>query len=317
MHDFGSVILAVIPVFAIVLAGVAMRRAGWLTAGADQSLLTLTINLLVPALIVDSILQNQALKVIGTVMLAPFIGFTTVALGVGLALWVGPFSGLKDLKAIRTFALCIGVYNYAYVCLPLAKSLFPGASDTIGVLFAHNLGTEVAMWIFGLLLLQATPGGIQWKKVLNAPVVTIAVVVPLNYFGADQWIPSPVLSTAKMLGQCAIPLGLILIGATVADYLKEFRTTTGWRVIIVSCILRLGILPALFLLIARYLPCSVELKRVIVMQSGMASAIFPIIMAKHYGGSPSTAVRIVIGTAVASLLTMPLWVRLGMKFAGI
>jgi predicted permease len=236
---------------------------------------------------------------------------------VGLALAVRRLSGLTEPKSVGTFALCIGVYNYAYVCLPLAVSLFPGATDTIGVLFAHNLGTEIAMWIFGLLLLHAAPGKSQWKQVLNAPVATILIAVPLNYFGAEQWIPGPVLATAKMLGQCALPLGLILVGATAADYLREFRATPGWRLILVSCLLRLGLLPALFLCIAKFLPCTVELKRVIIMQSGMAAAIFPIIMCKHYGGSPSVAVRIVIGTSIVSFLTMPLWVRLGMRFAGI
>jgi len=76
--------------------------------------------------------------------------------------------------------------------------------------------------------------------------------------------------------------------------------------VFVSCALRLGILPVLFLLLAKYLPCSLELKRVITIQAAMAAAVFPIVMAKHYGGDPATALRVVLGTSLVGLVTIPL-----------
>jgi predicted permease len=103
----------------------------------------------------------------------------------------------------------------------------------------------------------------------------------------------------------------------VADHLEGFHSAHGWRVIGVASLLRLGLLPMGFLLLAKYLPASVELKRVIVLEAAMPSAVFPIVMAKHYGGDPPTAVRIVVGTSVIGLLTIPLWIRFGMKFAGL
>ena len=78
----------------------------------------------------------------------------------------------------------------------------------------------------------------------------------------------------------------------------------------------LGILPVLFLTMARFGPFSIELKRVILLQAAMPSAVFPIIMARHYGGDTSTALRVVIATSVVSLVTIPLWIRSGMTFLG-
>ncbi|MCX6904935.1 MAG: AEC family transporter, partial [Verrucomicrobia bacterium] len=134
------------------------------------------------------------------------------------------------------------------------------------------------------------------------------------------------LTAAHVLGQCAFPMGLLLIGAVVSDEFKEFRQrgagpqsaqSAGWRVIIGSCLLRLGVLPMLFLLLARYLPCSAELKSVIVLQAAMPAAVFPIVISKHYGGDINTALRVVLGTSVAGLLTIPLWIRFGMHFVGL
>jgi predicted permease len=71
------------------------------------------------------------------------------------------------------------------------------------------------------------------------------------------------------------------------------------------------------LLLAKCLPASVELKRVIVLEAAMPAAVFPIVMARHYAGDPATAMRVVIGTSVVGLVTIPLWIRFGMHFVGL
>jgi hypothetical protein len=103
----------------------------------------------------------------------------------------------------------------------------------------------------------------------------------------------------------------------MADHLHEFHSASGWRVIGAAVFLRIGVLPVLFLLVAKFLPASIELKRVIVLEAAMPAAVFPIVMARHYQGDPATAMRVVIGTSVVGLLTIPLWIRVGMKFVGL
>jgi len=51
---------------------------------------------------------------------------------------------------------------------------------------------------------------------------------------------------------------------------------------------------------------TVELKRVLVVQAAMPSAVFTIVVARHYGGHAPTAVQVVLATTVASLLSAPL-----------
>jgi predicted permease len=85
----------------------------------------------------------------------------------------------------------------------------------------------------------------------------------------------------------------------------------------VSVLVRLVVMPVLFLLLAKYLPCSVELKRVIVIEGAMSAAVLPVALAKHYGGDPRTALQVVLGTSLAGLITIPMWIQLGEKFAGL
>ena len=49
----------------------------------------------------------------------------------------------------------------------------------------------------------------------------------------------------------------------------------------------------------------------------MPAAVVPIVMARHYGGDPALALRIVLSTSVVSLVTTPLWIRFGLKFVGV
>ncbi len=234
---------------------------------------------------------------------------------------------LRDPRQRRTFALCNGLYNYGYVPLPLAVAMFD--DRTVGVLFVHNLGVEVSVWTLGILVVSGGLSAGWWRRLLNPPILAIAAALVIN--GLLSWwrasgaaLPGGAVAGSAsvfagfvgqmlaMLGACAIPVALLLIGATVADYFREAQLVSGGRVIAASSLLRLGVLPVLFLTLAYVVPGSVELKRVMALEAAMPAAVFPIVLARHYHGDVPTAVRVVIGTSLLSLLTMPLWLSAGL-----
>lgn len=312
LNTFHSVLNAVLPIFAIAAVGALMRQINWLTSEADTSLLRVTVNLLVPCLIFDSILGNRAFEERANIFVPPVIGFFTVAIGLPLAFALVRFTGLTEERARRTFVFSTSVYNYGYVPLPLALSLFD--KETAAVLFVHNVGVELALWGFGLVLLSGATFRESWRKLINPPLIIIICTLLLNFTIGRERVPQFIITTAHMFGACAIPFGVLLLGAILADNAHEFRAARGMRVAVTSCLARLGILPVFFLVLARYLPCSIELKRVIVLQSAMAAAVFPVVMSKHYGGDPPTALRVVLSTSLVGLVTMPLWLRAGMQW---
>jgi predicted permease len=312
MNEFLTVLNAVIPVVLIGLSGFLMRRLAWLSEEADASLMRITINVLTPCLVFDAILGNRAFRQPSNVFLAPLVGFGTVALGLLVASLVRRWVPARTEATRRTFIFAVGVYNYGYVPLPLAWMLFD--RETAAVLFVHNVGVEIALWLFGLMLLTGAGIRSSWRSFLTPPLLAIVATVALNAFIQPEWVPGAVRNATHLLGQCAIPLGIVLIGATMADHMHEFTRTQGGRVMVLACLVRLGVLPVLFLLLAQALPATVELKRVMLLQAAMPAAVFPIVMAKHYGGDPATALRVVLATSIAGLVTIPLWIRFGMHF---
>jgi malate permease and related proteins len=81
--------------------------------------------------------------------------------------------------------------------------------------------------------------------------------------------------------------------------------------------LRLGVLPIIVIAMAKFLPCPIELKRVLIVQAAMPTAMMPIIIARLYGGHPRTAVQIVLGTTALGILVIPLWLRAGLEWMGV
>jgi predicted permease len=312
--SLSDVLSAVLPVFCLAVVGVWLRRVRWLTEEADTPLLRLVVNVLTPCLIFDKVLGNQALQRPENLLMPPLVGFGGIVLGIGLCWVVRGRVGLRTEAEQRTFALVSGLQNYGYVPFPLVLVLFAGHPDTPGVLFVHNLGVDIAMWTLGLMTLGHATGPGEWRKLVNAPLVAILLSLLLNALGAGRWIPRPLTITASMLGACAFPLGIMMAGAMVADQVRQLHPSRAAGAIAWSALFRLGVIPAVMLGLARVLPCSVELKRVLVVQAAMPAGVFPIVLSRLYGGDPATAVRIVAGTTLLSLVTIPLWIRWGLSW---
>ena len=301
-----SIVLAV---FGCIGIGFAARRANWLTHQADKSLIDVVVSILMPALILDRTLGNPLLLQPANVILPPLVGFATVVGGFAIALLLGKTlaraTHLTNPSHLRTFALCVGLYNYSYVPLPLAEQFF--GPDTVAVLFVHNLGVEIALWTAGLLLISGHLGRQWYRHLLNGPTLAIAAAIFLNFSHLHAYVPSFLTQIFHLLGPAAIPLALLLVGATVADELHGAQVAQGLPTMTLAVVLRILLLPILFLLLAWLLPASLELKRVIALQAAMPAAVFPIILARHYGGHPQTAIRVVLATALLSFVTTPLW----------
>ncbi|MFA7343141.1 MAG: AEC family transporter [Terrimicrobiaceae bacterium] len=312
MHETLRLLQIVLPVFLVIGAGYAMRRTRILTEEADQSLLGVLIKLFVPCLALDVIIGNEALMRPTNLVLPPLVGFASVALGLGVSLLAARIF-LKDLRTRRTFACTAGLQNYGYIPLPLCQALF--GREVVGVLFAFNLGVEVAMWTIAVATISGHQAGKRWwAPLLNPPILAVVGGIALNFLWAGRWVPSSVSTAWHMLGLCAVPLGLLLTGAVLADHATPHVLRRGWTTVMLGVGIRLCVLPVLLLLVALAIPADPALHAVLVVQAAMPSAVFPIVLAKIHDGDMPTALRVVLGTSLVGLVTIPLWLSFGLRF---
>ena len=314
MPTYLELLLLVLPVFALIGVGVVVRRVHWIEGEAETSLIRLTVNLCYPCLIFESVANNAALHSPGNLLLPPLFGFGITWIAIRFALLVAHAIGLHVGTGLRTFGLTVGIANYGYLPLPIMAAIWGAESQ--GVLLVHNVGVEIALWTVGVLVLSGQSLREGWRKLVSPVVITLVVAVAFNLLRLTPHLPGVVTHTVHALAVCAIPLGLIMSGVNLAQYLHNPRELFDPKIAFAAIAVRLGVLPIAIIILAKFLPCPIELKRVLVVQAAMPTAIFPIILAKLYGGHPRTAVQIVLGTTALGILVIPLWLRAGIEWAG-
>lgn len=315
MTTYGQLFLILLPVFAMIALGVALRHWSWISEAGEDSLFNLVFKVTFPCLIFESVAGNHALRDPGNLLLPPLLGFSLTLVSMGVGWYVAKALGLTIGHGRRTFALAVGLANYGYLPIPIMDAMF--GTESRAVLLVHNAGVEAALWTGGILVVTGLSPLAGWRKLLNVPALSLVVALGCNLTGAAVLVPAVVMSLVHTLGLCAIPLGLLMTGVSIQPHLDDPKQLVNMRVTLMAWLVRLVVLPWLFLLVALWLPCSVELKRVLVVQAAMPSAVIPIIIARVYGGQPLIAVQIILGTTALALFTIPFWIKFGLVFVGL
>ncbi len=322
--SFSTVLQAVLPIYLLALLGMFLRRTGALTPQTDAGLFRVIVHCLFPCLILDKTLSNELVRQPSVVLSGIGVGFGMVVTGFFVAWLVGRLIGLENGSGRRTFTLTAGLQNYGFTAIPLLMTLFVG-DRTLGVLFVHGLGVELALWGVGIVVLTGGVTRDSLRFLLNGPIVAVVVGLLLAYTGGWKLFEpgaggGPLLGqivrqVIGWLGAAAFPVALVLIGAPMLDFAKaeRFSVKVGIGGILVRCV----VMPVLMLWAASFLPLVLELKQVLLVQAAMPSAVSPVILARQYGGRPAVAFQVIVATSVAALVTMPLIVTLGMTFLGL
>lgn len=313
MLDYAGILAVTLPVYLMMGTGALLRKTGVLPAEADKGLMKLSVAVLTPALIIERVAGNPAVMQPLPVLMAAGLGFALVVLGISLSYGLAPLIGLRVHEGRRTFGVSCGLQNYGFVAIPIVTALFPD-KGTLGVLFTFTLGIELACWTACVGMLTGFDKA-PLKLALNPPVITILSSLLLNFTGLHGYIPQVAHNTLGMLGGCAVPLAVLLIGASIADIWGQERM--NWKIAVMSPVLRLGVIPLAFLAAAVFLPLTNELKRILIVQAAMPSAVFNIVIARLYGGHPATAVQCVLATTLVSCVTTPFVIAWALKWIGV
>jgi len=314
MQESLLVLQAAFPIYIIVVLGAVLRRTNVLTPEMDKGIMTMTVQLLMPCLILDKMLGAEILRDAGVVMSAASVGFVIIVVGMMLGYGAARLMGLEMGGGRRTFAVSSGLQNYGYIALPLILYVFPDDNNVLAVLFTHNLGVELALWTVGLMLISGNFKP-SWRAFLKGPIIAVVLGIFLVQTRLDQHVPSMLGRVFGMLGECAVPVALLLVGTTLYDLAKKMKF--DWKISTGGILVRLVIIPFFILSLAKFLPVATELKQVLVIQAAMPAGMFPILMSRHYGGRTDVAIQVVIATTIASLLTMPLVIAFGLYWVGL
>lgn len=312
MADLLGIVSAVLPPFFLMIIGGWSRRQNWLPFQKDASMSRFIVCVLYPCFIVYQVLNSQTNVTFTESWISAAFGFVAIAIGFLIAKIAGKILGLST-EENRAFSFCSGIFNYGFFAIPVASMIF--GQELIVKIILFNLGVEVAIWTVGILVL--TSSKFDPVKLFNPPAISVFVALGLKSMGGVEALPVPIWEVIAMIGQCSIPLGLMVIGAGFFDLFKDYKISDGMKIEFGAVLARNFLVPSLFVLYAAWgwIPHGMEyLKQILVIQAAMPAGVFALLVVNSYGERSDTGLRTIMATMLACLFTMPLWVFLGTNY---
>jgi len=297
-------LLRVLPVFVVILVGLAGKRLGLLPPEFEAPANRLAYYLAVPCLIFLKVSDAPFRQVFRPDWIAAALAATVLcwALSLALSRVLGLEGGTR-----ATFAQAAIHSNLGYIGLAVAYyGLGDRGLQVAGVFAAffmllNNALSVVALGRYG----NASPS--RWalvRRVAFQPVI-LASLAGLLWSWFQLPLPALAGETLKILGTMGLPLALLLIGAGLS--LETLRHPLPVGAVTVIKNLGLPALGALFLTLAG--ARGLERAAAVVLL-GSPSATLTLVMAREMGGDTGLAAATVTASTLASAVTLTLCLAL-------
>ncbi|HRZ86955.1 MAG TPA: AEC family transporter [bacterium] len=304
---FLNVISRLTVVIALIGVGFVLDKRRIVSREALQSLGTIVINVMMPALIFSAMMTQMNRESIMAGWALPLLGAMTFGMGAVVGWALSKAMRISDHEKKNTVIYLLTINNYGYLTLPVAYMLF--GERGIALLFLHNLGCHLVFWTYGVWLLSGGKFSLEsLRPLVNFPLITLLVSIALPLAGAQRYVPQLVVEICDILGKGAIPLIMLVIGSTLAEI--EFRRDFFNAELAWITVCRLLVVPVIVMLVLAVLPISALYRNIACVVAVMPAASITPLFTKTYGGDTSLAVKCVFITTLASAATMPVLLSL-------
>jgi predicted permease len=305
-----EIITTLMPLFILIALGWFARRYGFLPSGFLGPANRLVFYLAVPALIFRAISKSdftaQFQFQVLTATLVPILAVFSLAWGIGCLRWIPrPRTG--------PFIQCSIHGNLGYFALPVSHYLlgdegFIVASILAGfVMILQNLSAVWALQAWGNQSGSKKVGLTAFRGIITNPVILSALggiffsLLPIT-------LPGFVDRTLEMLSNFALPMALLIIGASLS-----FQIQRSWIMpVLAANALKLIILPALGFLMFRAfsLDSSQYGPSLIILATPTATVTY--VMAREMTGNGDFAASAISTSTILCVLTFTLWLHLAL-----
>jgi predicted permease len=304
---FSGTLVGILDVFLVILVAGLLVRRNVLTQAHITALSTATVMVFLPCLIFSNVTANLDPKAFPAWWVIPL---SAVAMaGVGLVLGVMAFA--RELPAKRNLLPLASMQNAGYLVLPVGLALFPDRFDTFAMYcFLFILGFNPVLWSVGAFLTAGSGGnGRGWRALLTPPFAANLLALGFVYTGVSRHLPAPVVRGVGLLGQAAVPVATVVLGAVLGTVSIRLRPYLADAVRVMG--IKLVLLPALTIAVLLALDVGAShpfLAQFFVIESAAAPAAGLILQVRSFGGDEQKIGSLMLASYAACTVTLPLWV---------
>lgn len=306
--DLSAIAAALVPTALLITFGAVLRRNGGFGEPFWVGVESLTYNFLLPSLFIVTLANSDFGSVqIGTMALV--LAGTTL-LGAALTTALRRVATSDGPAFTSVFQGAVRFNNY--VGLVIASTLFGQQGVALAALANAVLVPIVNVMSTFVLAkhghVEIRGLGVARAIATNPLVVACVIGLTLNLVRLPLGV---VGSTMSILGQAALPIGLLCVGSG----LRRPEGVGHVRPIAVSTVLRLAVMPAMALALVHLLGLRGEAAVVSLVFLSLPTASSAYVLARRLGGDAPLMASITAAQTGIALVTVPLWMLLGQAVA--
>ncbi len=296
-----DVVLAILPVFALIFLGTGLKAAGFLPPAFWEGAERLTYFLLFPALLLTTLAKAE----FGDLEVLPMAAAIAAAVLLMAASLLAAKPWLTMGGAAFTSLFQGSIRFNTYIGLAAASGVLGAAGlagAAVAVALLVPLGNLLSVAALAWLAAESRPrlAEILRQLALNPLILASLLGIAINLGGfALPPVVDPILT---VLGRGALPLGLLAVGAGL-DFAAARR---GGRTLAMACLLKLAVLPALTALGCWIIGATGAAAAVAVLFNGLPTAPSAYILARRMGGEAKLMASIITAQVALSALTLPI-----------
>lgn len=292
---------SIIPVFAIILLGVAIRRFGWMPADFFPSIEKFSYNIAFPAMLFAGTARLSFHgSQVGELALATLLPtFLIVALTLGSLLLWPALPG-----ASRSSVMQGAMRPNTYFGLAVAGLFFEAKTASLVMLsLALCLPVVNALSVIALAWWSGNKPnlGTVGKTLARNPIIQATLAGVLVSLAGVQ-LPAAAMNTLDILGKSATALGLLCVGGGLVFSLEGARPGA----LTLTSVLKLLVMPLLAAQICLVFAVSPEVALAACFYCALPTAPNAYIMAKQLGGDTRLMASLITLQTLLALVTVPL-----------
>lgn len=302
-ETFKATLSPMLVLFFCIIIGFILNKKKITPDNTAKVLSKLETNILLPAGVINGIAKNCTVKGLSENYISLVYSIIPLAVAVCIAIILSRFfSKDANKRNIYKYALTFGNFGFvgqAIVPVILGEDMYFGY-----LLYIMPLYAIVYTWGNALLIPHGKGKREILKSIINPVCISFVIGAFLGLTGLWNYTPKAVQTTVGNLSACMGPISMILTGFVIGDFdiIKLLKNTKVY----VATLLRLVVLPAVFVFIIWLLGASKENMILCLFAFGVPLGLNTIVYPAAYGGDAKTGASMAMISHTLCVITIPL-----------
>ena len=295
---FTLILGQVLKMLVILVVGFIIFRIRLIDHAGNAALSNLLLLVVNPMMIFQSFMIGYTGRRMRDFLISALLAVIAHLIAIGLATLL---ARKKDNQSCGIERICMVFSNCGFMGIPLINAVL--GKEGVLYLTPYIVVFTVFLWTYGLVRMTGECSPALIRKGLLSPAM-IAIALGLVFFVTGLRFPSAINGGIEAIASMNTPLSMLIAGISLAE--SDIVSALKKKRLYLVCAVKLLIVPAIFMLLLRFLPVNRDIGYVCLIAAACPAATSGTMFALRYNGDYRYAAELFAASTVLSMATIPL-----------